>query len=337
MSVAKVTVVIPNYNGKHFLEPCLSSLRKQKCKNFEILIIDNASVDGSAEWIQKNYPEVNLMVMEKNLGFAGGVNVGIKAAKSPYILLLNNDTEVTPNFVGMLLKSIESSPKIFSVSSRMIQYYDREKLDDAGDLYSIVGWGFQRGVGRSVKEYKHCRKVFSACAGAAIYRKSVFEKIGYFDEMHFAYLEDIDVGYRAKLAGYENIYCPKAEVYHVGSGTSGSKYNDFKVKLSARNNFYLNYKNMPNWQLALNAVPLAVGTFIKWLFFKKNGFEKAYVDGLKEGFATRKKCKRVPYNRKNLSMYWKIEFELWYNFIVYCVEFAKRQIMKNVYNKDVKA
>ncbi|MFR4782128.1 MAG: glycosyltransferase family 2 protein [Pilosibacter sp.] len=99
--------------------------------------------------------------------------------------------------------------------------------------------------------YKKSCRVFTACAGAAIYRREVFETIGYFDEMHFAYLEDIDVGYRAKLYGYDNVFCPEAVVYHVGSGTSGSKYNSFKVKLAARNNVYLNYKNMRAWQLTL--------------------------------------------------------------------------------------
>ncbi len=105
-------------------------------------------------------------------------------------------------------------------------------------MYSVLGWAFQRGVGRPEGLYKKSCRVFTACAGAAIYRREVFETIGYFDEMHFAYLEDIDVGYRAKLYGYDNVFCPEAVVYHVGSGTSGSKYNSFKVKLAARNNVY---------------------------------------------------------------------------------------------------
>ena len=132
---------------------------------------------------------------------------------------------------------------------------------------ACLGWAFQRGVGRPEKLYKRSCRVFTACAGAAIYRREVFETIGYFDEMHFAYLEDIDVGYRAKLYGYDNVFCPEAVVYHVGSGTSGSKYNSFKVKLAARNNVYLNYKNMRTWQLLLNSPCLLAGTFVKFLFF----------------------------------------------------------------------
>lgn len=158
--------------------------------------------------------------------------------------LINNDTKVAPHYVEALERAMDRSEKIFSVSSKMIQMYHPDLMDDAGDMYSVLGWAFQRGVGRPEGLYKKSCRVFTACAGAAIYRREVFETIGYFDEMHFAYLEDIDVGYRAKLYGYDNVFCPEAVVYHVGSGTSGSKYNSFKVKLAARNNVYLNYKNM---------------------------------------------------------------------------------------------
>ena len=322
----KVTVIIPNYNGLRFLKDCLTALENQSMKDFETLVIDNASSDESVAYIRENFPNVNVMVMEKNLGFSGGVNVGIQSAKTPYVLLLNNDTEVDTHFVEEMVHAIEESPNIFSVSSKMIQFYDREKLDDAGDLYGILGWGFQRGIDAPATSYTKKEEIFSACAGAAIYRKDVFEKIGYFDELHFAYLEDIDVGYRGKIAGYKNMYCPTAIVYHVGSGTSGSKYNSFKVKLAARNSVYLNYKNMPNIQLVINSLPLCLGWFLKWRFFKKNGFEKDYVDGLKEGFSTRKKCKRVQFQWKNWKNYVKIEWQLMKNMWIYCIEFGKRKI-----------
>ena len=322
----KVTVIIPNYNGLRFLKDCLTALENQSMKDFETLVIDNASSDECVAYIRENFPNVNVMVMEKNLGFSGGVNVGIQSAKTPYVLLLNNDTEVDTHFVEEMVHAIEESPNIFSVSSKMIQFYDREKLDDAGDLYGILGWGFQRGIDAPATSYTKKEEIFSACAGAAIYRKDVFEKIGYFDELHFAYLEDIDVGYRGKIAGYKNMYCPTAIVYHVGSGTSGSKYNSFKVKLAARNSVYLNYKNMPNIQLVINSLPLCLGWFLKWRFFKKNGFEKDYVDGLKEGFSTRKKCKRVQFQWKNWKNYVKIEWQLIKNMWIYCIEFGKRKI-----------
>lgn len=323
----KVTVIIPNYNGKHFLKDCLDSLAEQKYKGFETLVIDNASTDGSVEFIQENYKDIKVMVMKNNLGFSGGVNVGIKESTTPYVLLLNNDTKVHERFVGEMVKAIDSSNNIFSVSSKMIQFHNHKLIDDAGDLYGILGWAFQRGVGASSKKYVKEARVFSACAGAAIYRREVFEEIGYFDEMHFAYLEDIDVGYRAKINGYRNMYCPKAIVYHVGSGTSGSKYNRFKVKLSARNSIYLNYKNMPTLQLIINALPLLLGFAIKYRFFKSIGFEKDYKEGIREGVQTRKKCKKVPFQWKNIGNYCIIEYELVKNMFIYLLEYAKRKLI----------
>lgn len=327
----KVTVIIPNFNGIRFLKECLDALETQTSDEFETLIVENASSDGSSEYIRKNYPWVHLLENETNLGFAGGVNVGIRACETPYVLLLNNDTKVHPRFVEEMLRAIERSERIFSVSSKMIQYHNHSKLDDVGDFYSVVGWGFQGGVDHSVRRYKRMRTVFSACAGAAIYRRDVFEEIGYFDELHFAYLEDIDIGYRAKLAGYDNIYAPKAMVYHVGSGTSGSKYNSFKVKLSARNSVYLNYKNMPNWQLGLNALPLAMGYVIKYQFFKKIGFEADYKAGLLEGWETRKRCKRVDFSDVPYKRLFKIELELIGNTFRYVGELLQRKIhVKNM-------
>lgn len=227
MHGTSVTVVIPNYNGLKFMEPCMAALEKQTCKDFEILVVDNGSSDGSVDWLRSHqYPTIFL---EENTGFSGAVNVGIKASKTPFVLLLNNDTEVEPDFIGEMIKAIRRSDQIFAVSSKMVQMYHKELMDDAGDMYSVLGWAYQRGVGRSSKGYNREREVFSACAGAAIYRRAVFEQIGYFDEMHFAYLEDIDVCYRAKIFDGHNRYCPTAVVYHVGSGTSGSKYNAFKV------------------------------------------------------------------------------------------------------------
>ena len=150
---------------------------------------------------------------------------------------------------------MERSEKIFSVSSRMIQLYQKDKMDDAGDMYTVLGWALPAGGGAAFGETLRPSPAGSfppAPEPPSTGGRSLRE-IGLFDELHFAYLEDLDIGYRARLAGYDNVYCPGAAVYHVGSGTSGSKYNAFKVRLAARNNIYLNYKNMPDWQLALNA------------------------------------------------------------------------------------
>ena len=321
----KATIIIPNYNGLKFLEPCLKALKRQTCRDFKILVVDNGSTDGSVRWLEEH--QVPAVFLPENTGFSGAVNVGIRKADTPYVILLNNDTQPEPRYVEELIGAIERSEKIFSVSSRMLQFYDPEKMDDAGDMYTVLGWAFQRGVGRPAKRYNRPRRVFSACAGAAIYRRKVFDEIGLFDEMHFAYLEDLDIGYRARLAGYDNVYCPGARVFHVGSGTSGSKYNSFKVKLAARNNIYLNYKNMPGWQLALNALPILLGMAVKYRFFKGLGFEKDYVDGLKEGWKNRKKCSRAVDNPGMRKHCLSIEGELIAGTFLYVWEFFNRKVL----------
>lgn len=320
----KVTIIIPNYNGLKFMEPCFAALEAQEYRNFEILAVDNGSLDGSVEWLKKQ--GIPSVFLETNTGFSGAVNVGIRAAKTPYVLLLNNDTEVTPSFVGEMVAAIERSGRIFAVSSKMIQLHHKELMDDAGDMFSLLGWAYQRGVGQSSGGYNREREVFSACAGAAIYRRAVFDEIGYFDEMHFAYLEDIDVCYRAKIYGYHNRYCPKAVVYHVGSGTSGSKYNAFKVKLAARNGIYLIYKNMPLVQLVVNSVFLAAGVGIKYLFFKKKGFGKEYAAGIIEGVKTCGQCEKVRYQGERLANYLGIEWEMIMGTGVYVWEFLMRRV-----------
>lgn len=324
----KLTIIIPNYNGKHFMKPCLDSLMRQTYPDFQILVVDNASTDGSLEFMRENYPEIEVLSLDQNYGFSSAVNAGIRHASTPYVILLNNDTTADPRYVEEMLKAIESSPCIFSVSSKMIQMYHPDLIDSAGDLYTLLGWGVCRGTGRPVTNYTNADKIFTACAGAAIYRRKVFQKIGYFDESHFAYLEDIDIGYRAKIYGYKNMYCPTALVFHVGSGTSGSKYNGFKVKLSARNSVWLNYKNMPLIQLCINFLPLLAGYFVKTLFFCKIGFGKDYLTGLSDGIRSLSSCKKVPFRFSHLPAYLKIEYELIKYTFIYIQDWVKRKLFK---------
>ncbi|MFV0363870.1 MAG: glycosyltransferase family 2 protein [Suipraeoptans sp.] len=324
-----LTIVIPNYNGKHFIKPCLDALELQTYQDFQTIIVDNASTDGSIQYIEENYPSVKLMKLDSNYGFSRAVNEGIRAAETKYVILLNNDTSAYPDFAFELVKAIEKSDKLFSVSSKMIQMSNTDLIDDAGDLYTLLGWSVARGTGRSITNFNVPSYVFSACAGAAIYRTSVFEQIGYFDENHFAYLEDIDVGFRAKIFGYKNAYWPNAITEHVGSGTSGSKYNTFKVELSSRNNIYLNYKNMPIIMLIINFIPLAVGVFVKMLFFAKIGFLKDYLRGIKEGFKTMKQQKKVPFKLRHLKNYFVIEVELILNTFDYVRDWFSRKLNIN--------
>ena len=311
----EVSVVIPNFNGIAFLDSVLASLEGQTLSNFEVILVDNGSTDGSCSFVTANYPWVHLIELSENFGFCGAVNAGIRAAKAPYVLLLNNDTEVKEDFVEEMLAAIRRHKNAFSCGARMVQYHDRDRLDDVGNYYCALGWSFARGRGKDIHAYETEDKIFSACAGAAIYRKKIIEKIGYFDEEHFAYLEDTDIGYRARIYGYENWYAPKAIVYHVGSGTSGSRYNQFKTRYSSRNNIYLIYKNMPLLQIILNLPFLAVGFLIKFLFFAVKGMGKEYAAGIKNGFSISMKNKKVPFQIKHLPNYCKIQLELWINII----------------------
>ena len=311
----EVSVVIPNFNGIAFLDRVLASLEGQTLSNFEVILVDNGSTDGSCSFVTANYPWVHMIELSENFGFCGAVNAGIRAAKAPYVLLLNNDTEVKEDFVEEMLAAIRRHKNAFSCGARMVQYHDRDRLDDVGNYYCALGWSFARGRGKDIHAYETEYKIFSACAGAAIYRKKIIEKIGYFDEEHFAYLEDTDIGYRARIYGYENWYAPKAIVYHVGSGTSGSRYNQFKTRYSSRNNIYLIYKNMPLLQIILNLPFLAVGFLIKFLFFAVKGMGKEYAAGIKNGFSISMKNKKVPFRIKHLPNYCKIQLELWINII----------------------
>ena len=309
----EVSVVIPNFNGIAFLDSVLGSLEGQTERNFEVIFVDNGSADGSCSFVAANYPWVHLIELSENFGFCRAVNEGIRAAKAPYVLLLNNDTEVAENFVEEMLAAIKRHENAFSCAARMVQYHDRDRIDDAGNYYCALGWAFARGKGKDVHRYEKEEKIFAACGGAAIYRKKILDKIGLFDEEHFAYLEDTDIGYRARIQGYENWYAPRAIVYHVGSGTSGSRYNQFKTRYSSRNNVYLIYKNMPLLQILLNLPFLIAGFGIKLLFFAVKGMGREYIAGIKNGFTITHKGKKVPFELKNLPNYLKIQVELWAN------------------------
>ena len=312
-----VTIVIPNYNGIAYLGACLRSVEKQEGVSAEVLIVDNGSTDGSQEYIRTEFPACRLICLEKNYGFCRAVNEGFRYAGSEYVILLNNDTEIEPDFALRLLASIKKDRKRFSCQACMIQYHDHSKMDDAGDFYCVLGWGMARGKGRPVENYRSGQKIFSSCAGAAIYRKSLTERLGGFDEAHFAYLEDMDLSYRAKLAGYYHWYEPEAKVYHVGSGTSGSRYNHFKVVHSAGNNLYLIYKNMPLIQIIVNSPLLLAGFLIKYLFFVKKGLGRDYREGLARGIwlCRSNPDRRTSFEKQHVIRCLAIELELLRNLL----------------------
>ncbi len=312
------TVVIPNYNGIKYMDGCLEALYKGTAVP-KVIVVDNGSSDESLKIVEEKYPQVQIIRFKKNEGFSAAVNAGIKAAVTKFVILLNNDTKVEQHFVEALERAIRKNEDAFSVSAKMLSMKEPDLIDSAGDLYCAFGWAFSLGKGKEKSSYGKAAEIFASCAGAAIYKREVFGKIGYFDENHFAYLEDIDIGYRAKLSGFRNYFAPEAVVYHAGSGSSGSRYNEFKVKLSSRNSIYLIYKNMPLLQMFLNMPFLVPGFLVKLLFFMKKGMGKTYLFGLAEGFklsfSERGRQNRIRFEAKNWRRYVKIQLELWINII----------------------
>lgn len=275
----KVSVVIPNYNGLKFLSACLRSLEAQTMPH-RVIVVDNASADGSAQWLEQNHPQVECIRMPGNEGFASAVNAGIRAANTPYVVLLNNDTEAQPGWLEALVQAAQRREDIFSVSSLMLAYTDPSVVDDAGDCMTVWGKPFQRGNRRAAKRYGKRCQVLSACGGAAIYNRAHLQRVGLFNETFFAYLEDVDLGLRARLHGYKNYYEPRARVLHIGSATSNSIASDFKIGLSARNKTVLLRQDLAPWMRCLLAPFLAWGRRKDARDHYANGYQKAYDDGV---------------------------------------------------------
>ncbi|MDP4086254.1 MAG: glycosyltransferase family 2 protein [Bacillota bacterium] len=323
-----ISVIIPNYNGEKFLCDCLESLLNQSYGNFEVIIVDNNSSDQSMNIIDEIFfkcsnkyifdqKKLSIIRNTENLGFSKAVNQGILASKGSFVFLLNNDVILEEKCLANLLNNISEDDNLFSVQAKMIQSKNRDLIDDAGDQYTILGWAYKRGDGSKNTNYTKNSEIFSSCAGAALYRKNLLDKIGYFDENFFAYMEDVDLSYRAKIFGFKNMYCASAIVYHIGSATTGSKYNEFKVRLAAKNNILVPYKNMPLLQLLCNLPFLIIGFLIKYLFFFSNGYGKQFCTGTFEGINALRNVKKVEFKKNNMINYIRIEYELIMNTIRY--------------------
>lgn len=243
-----ISIVIPNFNGYKYLDICLNSLRNQTYNDFSIIVVDNGSTDNSVELLKKNFPDVKIISHKINTGFAKAVNDGIKLSlkdnEVSHIVLLNNDIECKPDFIKELLNGFIDS-YVGSVACKMLNFYNRNVIDDTGDFLRKGGLSVPRGFGEEDNgQYDSPEYVFSACAGAAIYKREVFEKAGLFDEDFFAYLEDIDFGFRLQLSGYKCYYNPKAVCYHIRSATTlDKKY--LPTYYSERNIVFLRFKNYP--------------------------------------------------------------------------------------------
>ena len=251
----RVSVVVVNWNGKHHLGECLGSLRAQTFRDVEIILVDNASHDGSREYVQKHFHEVRLIALQNNCGFAGGNNAGIRVASGKFIALLNNDTRVDPSWLANLLKEAGANPSSVGMwASKILSYDHPDIIDNVGLLLYPDGLG--RGKGRLETDrgqYDRAGEAFfpSGCAG--LYRREMLDEIGLFDEEFFAYADDVDLGLRARLAGWQCIYVPSAKVYHKYSGSS-SAYSPFKAFLVERNRIWVLLKYYPVEMILISPV-----------------------------------------------------------------------------------
>ncbi|MEK9628644.1 MAG: glycosyltransferase [Nitrospinota bacterium] len=238
-----VSVIVPNWNGMRFVGMCLDSLAELNFENFEVIIVDNGSEDGSREMIEEKYPWVRLLKLPYNKGFAIACNEGIKAAKAEYVVLLNNDIEVTPDWLAELYEGMERHPECGMGTTKMMFLDNRDVFYNTGDLFHSWSAGGGRGQGeKDTGQYDTEEYVFGACAGAGIYRKKLFEQIGLFDEDFFIFAEDVDLNMRSQLQGFKAVYLPKSKVYHIGTATVGL-YSDRYVYLCKRNDILVFIKN----------------------------------------------------------------------------------------------
>ena len=308
----KATVVIPNLNGAGWLKDSIESIWAQTMQDFELIVVDNASTDESLE-IARSYvgrPNYTLIENDRNTGFSYAVNQGIRAAKGEFVALFNNDAFAEPDWLEQLIAAAQQDERIFAVSSLMIRHYERELADDAGDYVTLLGFACKRGDGMKASRYTKPCRVFSACGGAALYRKSILDKIGLFDEHFFAYYEDVDISWRGNSLGYKNVYCPTARCYHICGATTGAvRYNPFKSIQSGRNSILLPYKNMPLLMFVLNLPFLTAGYLLKALMFRLRGFGPAYGQGFREALKVMGKLEKPRFRFKNLPKYLLIQ--LW--------------------------
>lgn len=221
MKMVEASVIIPNWNGKHLLKLCLTSILKQTLKNFEIIVVDNGSEDGSAEYIKRYFPKVEVIKLDKNYGFTKAVNVGIKKAKSSFLILLNNDTEADEYYLEYLVKAAKEHSEVGFIAAKMLNFYKRNIIDSAGDAVDISGHSYNIGLGeKDGEKFNKADYVFLVTAGGSLFKKEVFTKVGFFDEDYFTYMEDVDLCLRAQLQGFKGWYEPKAKVFHIRKATS---------------------------------------------------------------------------------------------------------------------
>jgi GT2 family glycosyltransferase len=252
-STPDVSVIVLNYNGRQWLGPCLIATRTQLAGRGELIFVDNASTDGSIELVRERFPDVRLLALDRNLGFAGGNNAGARIATGRYLAFLNNDTVPQAGWLDALKAPFEGNPVVALTTSRIVYLHDPSIIDSAGDGYLRAGGAFKRFHGGAFGLGDDSGEVFGACGAACMIRRDVFVELGGFDEDFFMVYEDVDLSYRARLRGHRCMYAADAIVHHAGSGTL-RRSSAAAVFYGQRNLEWTYLKNTP-WSLLLKSLP----------------------------------------------------------------------------------
>ncbi len=260
-----ISIIIVNYNGEGLLQSCLESVYAQHYADIEVIVVDNGSRDGSAEYLKEHFPHVFTLSLAKNVGFPAANNEGLRYARGAYILLLNNDAEVSKDCITNLHAAMEADPTA-GICATKILVAGRDLIDSAGDGFSSNLKGFKRGEGKPAHLYNGSEYVFGACAGAAMYRKKMIEEIGFLDDDFFLIYEDTDFNLRAQLAGWKVRYVPSARVHHKVRSTIGDM-SDIAIFYSLRNSELARIKNVPCGIFVRCLPSYFLATFLEFLYF----------------------------------------------------------------------
>ncbi len=245
-----MSVIIPTYNGQRFLPGVLDALAKQTFTDFETIVIDDASTDDSVTLIERDYPNVRLIVNRRNIGFVASCNTAVDASDGRIVVLLNNDTEPEPTWLTELALGFCTNPKAAAITSKILLFDERQRLHTTGDMLGMDGLPRNRGVWEVDQgQFDEQTDVFSGCGGATAYRRDVWQALDGFDEDFWMYLEDVDLGFRARLMGWQTVLAPNARVYHHLSASGGDTLSSYYV---GRNTIWMLAKNMPDALLREN-------------------------------------------------------------------------------------
>ena len=238
-----LSIIVPHYNGAHHLRVCFEALRAQTYPHLEIILVDNGSSDESLALTRRDFPEVKIIALPRNFGFAGAVNRGFEQAQGQIIVPLNNDTEVASGWAQALVEALQKYPDAGQVASKILLFDRRDTLHSAGDSFGTDGIPINRGVWRKDEgQFDQDTYIFGGCGGAVAYRRAMLADIGLFDEDLFMYLEDVDLNWRAQLAGYRAVFAPQAVVYHHLSASGGGVTASF---YTGRNTIWILAKDLP--------------------------------------------------------------------------------------------